>query len=442
MSLKKSVFTRSMELAKMTIKLGVKELQSGNFKSRMDQALILTQSLTQLKGAAMKAGQLISIEMADYFPPEAAEILAQMQNNATAIPYPLIEKSLIKELGAEKLNSLASINQTPYASASIAQIHSAYLGSQKVALKVQHPGVAESIDSDLAILQKMANTFCKLTQREMDLEPLFEELKEVLRQEVDFIKEAELLKLYKSKLQLIKNQKDFYFTPTVIDPLSTQKVLTMSWEEGENLSQWIRNSPSQKHRLQLGHLILNLYCHEFFDWGLVQTDPNFSNFLIRNIDDNIGLVLLDFGSTRQYDQSLVSQYVDLLKSVKKGQSKGIIESAISFGLIDDRESEDSKQLFVDMMNIAIEPFAIQEGQSKTGDHKVFDFSNSDYSIRSQTVVKAFARSLKYSAPPHRIIFLHRKLGGIFALLKRLSISMDISNYWELMVENKGLGRSK
>ncbi|MGZ3803006.1 MAG: ABC1 kinase family protein [Pseudobdellovibrionaceae bacterium] len=435
MAIKKSIFLRSLELAKMTLKLGLKEVQSGDLQSRLEQARIITQSLSQLKGAAMKAGQLISIEMADYFPPEAAEILAQLQNNATALPFEVIKKILEKELGPEKFKQFTWINEKPQASASIAQIHRAKWQHQELALKIQHPGIAESIDSDLAIIERMTLAFCKLTQRSMDLKPVFAEIKNVLKQEVDFIKEAELIQSYSEKLLTLKSKKDYYFCPTVVNSLSTKKLLTMSWENGENLSQWMRQSPSMRHREQVAHLILNLYCHEFFEWGLVQTDPNFSNFLIRDLDKEVGLVLLDFGSTRHYERSLINQYVELLKAVQRGKEQDIIQNAVDFGLIDKRESEETKQLFIAMMDVAVEPFAINE-VSLNSSEQVFDFASSDYTKRSQAAIRNFAKNLKYSAPPHRILFLHRKLGGIFSLLKRLEVKINISSYWEMMVENR------
>lgn len=436
MSVKKSILSRSVELAKLTVRLGLKEIQSGQLQSRIDQAKILTQSLSQLKGAAMKAGQLISLELADYFPPEAVEILSQLQNNATSLPFETIKQTLIKELGAETVRRFDHIEPKAHASASIAQIHQALWQGQRVALKIQHPGVADSIDSDIALLRGLANTICKISGRPVDLSHLFEELTEVFKQEVDFLKEAQLLNAYRTRLLTLNTDRDLYFAPEVLSDLSTQKVLTMTWEDGDVLGQWLNKNPPLAQKEQLAHLILNLYIHEFYDWGLVQTDPNFSNFLIRRNGDDIGLVLLDFGSTKIYDRAMINQYVDLVRTVQKGRRSAIIESAIDFGLIDERESNEAKDLFVTMMNLALEPFAINN-LSPSDSSKIFDFADSDYAQRTQAIVLAFVKSLKYSPPPHRIMFLHRKLGGIFALLKRLKVQMNLTPYWELMIEKKG-----
>lgn len=436
MALKTSVFLRSLELAKLTVKMATKEIQSGDFQSRLDQAKILTQSLSQLKGAAMKAGQMLSLELADYFPPEAAEILGQLQNNATAAPFDQIRESLLQELGPERLSEFQWIAAQPTASASIAQIHKAKKGDQTLALKIQHRGVAESIDSDIALLKNLATSFCKLTQRSMDLAPLFQELRDVLKQEVDFSSEAKLLSQYKSQLETLSTYQTAYFAPSILSDFCTSKLLTMTWEEGETILTWLRKNPSLQAKEQLAHLILQLYCHEFFDWGLVQTDPNFSNFLIRENGEQIGLVLLDFGSTRSYDRAMVQEYIELLLAMESGSSEKILEKAYSFGLLNPKESQEAKDLFVEMMRVAIEPFGFGHGvHPQSG--KLFDFASSDYSRRSQIVVKAFVRSLKFSPPPHRILFLHRKLGGIFSLLKRLEVRLDVNPYWELMTSGQG-----
>jgi aarF domain-containing kinase len=193
--------------------------------------------------------------------------------------------------------------------------------------------------------------------------------------------------------------------------------------------------PSASQRQQLAQLVLDLYHLEFYEWGLVQTDPNFSNFLVRELTDSgshpaedpeIGLVLLDFGATRIYDRTFVNNYIQLLKSITDPNSQKIVNTAIEFGILDDRESDESKAYFVEMMKVAAEPFF------STHD---FHFSDKDYAVRSKEIIRKFSGSLKYSPPPHQILFLHRKLGGIFSLLKKLEVKMDVRPYWERIIHS-------
>lgn len=431
MSIKKSAFRRSLELAKLTVQLGLKEIQSESLQKRLDQARMLTQSLAQLRGAAMKAGQLLSLEVNEFFPPEAVEILSQLQNNATTTPFRSVQQILEHEWGRNRILEFNLIDPNPVASASIAQVHRAEWQQRTLALKIQHPGIAESVESDISILQRIAKTYCQLTQRTVNLEPFFEEIKGVLKQEVNFLQEAQLLEAYQKRLAQLSGP---YVTPSLIKDWSTQKILAMTWEDGDTLTQWIKKDPPPAQRMELAHLVLNLFCHEFFHWGLVQTDPNFSNFLIRPKDSSFELVLLDFGSTRTYERPMIEAYIQLIEAVESGSPTDIIDQGVAFGLIDERESPATKELFVTMLTLSLEPFMVSLHNSPS--QGSFDFASIDYQERSQKVVRDFVKSLYYSAPPHRILFLNRKLGGIFLLLKRLKIRMNLTPYWELMMAAK------
>lgn len=429
-----SFLKRTFELTKLSVKVGLKELKSGDLKSRIEQAKMITETLSQLKGAAMKAGQMLSIELDDYFPPEAVQIISQLQNKGTEIDFKVVEATLKKELGLDKFKKLENIVQKPMASASIAQIHLAEYKNEKVVLKVQHPGVAKSINSDVALIKKVAQSFCALTNRKMNLNPLFTEMKSVLNQEVDFEQEVEYLKKYRKHISSISNDKERYYSPEPYTAMSTKKVITMSWEEGLSINDWLQTNPSQKKKEKLAHLVLNLYCHEFYHWGLVQTDPNFANFLVREEDGDIGLVLLDFGATREYDKDFRTQYLNLIKNVhalkdakdQEAQKAEIVRIGVEFNLIDKREGPEAKDLFVEILNLAVEPFFASEKNNK------FSFGNQEYNRRAKESIRIFVSSLKYSAPPHRLLFLHRKLGGISSLLRRLDVGLELSRYWHVM----------
>jgi aarF domain-containing kinase len=418
---------RSLELTKMSLKVGLKELTSSSLASRIEQARTITESLSQLKGAAMKVGQLLSIDIADYFPPEAAEILAQLQSNATADSYEVIESVLREELGAQRFNQLLQLSQAPIATASIAQVHTGFYKNQRVALKVQHRGVADSIDSDLKLLKKLITGMLFVSSKKMDFDPLFNELESMLKQEIQFEQEISYLARYRENLKRLNQNGECYFAPVAFPEMSTSKVLTMTFEEGVTLGKWLQTNPTQEQKERLAHRLLNLYIHEFYHFRLVQTDPNFSNFLIRQQGEEIAVVLLDFGATREYSEEFVQSYIELLRAVAAKDPELTLARAIAFGLIDGRESEASKELFLEVMRVAAEPFITM------GPGEKFDFGDQDYSARSVDVIRRFAASLKFSPPPYKIIFLHRKLGGLFSILKKLNVQLDLHPYWHKMI---------
>ena len=173
--------------------------------------------------------------------------------------------------------------------------------------------------------------------------------------------------------------------------------------------------------------MLELYTREFWDWGLVQTDPNYGNFLIK--PHPLTLVVLDFGATLRYDEEFRASYRDLLKDVSSRDPENIFDAFVKHGLLDPRESAESRRLLGEMMVISMEPFQPE--------NQPFKFTDVDFAQRTRDITRAFSQSLKYSAPPKKILFLHRKLGGVFTFLKKLEIELDVSPYWDKLINRNG-----
>ena len=391
-------------------------------KLRVEQAKILGQNLSQLKGAAMKLGQIISLDAADFLPKEAADILAQLQSDAEPVDFSIMKNLLLEELGAERLALLNLKSETPIAAASIGQVYRGEcqieMQTRPVAVKVQYPGVAEAIDSDILILKNALQPFLRLTKRDIDLTEMFAEMKLMLEQESNYVIEAAFMKEYRSQ---ITDHKD-YAVPEVINEFSTRRVICMEWMTGTPVKVWINKNPSYEKRLRMAHLVLDLYLLEFYKWGLVQTDPNFGNFLIDEKSDQ--LILLDFGSCKKYDRTYVEQYKKFITVFSQNDSRKTIQEAIDFKLIDPRESDQAKNYFIQMMEVAMEPFNHPSG--------LFDFQDPSYNQRNRKAILQFTSHLKYSPPPRHLIFLHRKLGGIFNFAKMLGVKMDLKPYWQKM----------
>lgn len=428
--MKSSTFSRSLELAKLVTQVGIKELRSGDIKSRYEQAVLIAKSLSQLKGAAMKAGQLLSLDLDNYFPPEAIEVLSQLQNAAVAQPYSKIISRIEKELSAEKRTLIADISREPLGVASIGQVHKASYMGKPIVLKVQYEEVDSSIESDLKILKTLATSFCQITGRKMNLDPLFKEFQTLLEQELNYTKEAEFQTEFAEKVKILSQQGPVrYRVPQVIPALSSKKVLAMSYEKGQTLRQWLNSKPSSEDRKSVAIAVLDLYFQEFFNWGLVQTDPNWGNFLIHKNQDHLEICLLDFGASRRYSPEFIEKYISLLEFASQGQKAELRELAIGMGLIDPRESQAAFVAFDNMLKTAIKPFfADQQGRN------LFDFSSAIHTQESQETVRALSRELIYSPPPYSIVFLHRKLGGVYSILKSLNVQLDVSPYWQMMRE--------
>ncbi|MBK7891391.1 MAG: AarF/ABC1/UbiB kinase family protein [Bdellovibrionales bacterium] len=435
--MKKSTGSRSLNLLALASKIGRSEVAQSlksrfssepvdSIGARIEQAQWIADHLSELKGAAMKAGQLLSIDAGDYFPPEAMAILSKLQASAEPVDFSVVQQVLIEEIGVEKLSQFEDLDSEAAAAASIGQVHRASLNGREVAIKVQYPGIAESIESDLKILKTLAGSFASMTGRAMDLSPLFSELKRVLEQEADYRIEKQLMQEYRAAL---RDQPRFR-VPEAVESHSSRRVLTMTWERGVTIDSWLRSRPSLERRERIARAMLDLFCLEFYSWGLVQTDPNFANFLIGTDEKNNDLlVLLDFGSTLRYDDEFRRRYKQVLRSVEAAVSTGnrdlIVQEGVAFGLLDPRESQEAKDGFADLLLVSAEPFH--------PDRQPFRFEDDDYAKRTRDTGARFARQLKYSPPPHSLLFLHRKLGGIFNFVKKLDVTIDLRPYWEPML---------
>ena len=407
----------SERIARSADKLGAKTIAR-----RVEQARVIATALSELKGAAMKAGQFLSVDAADLLPPEAVAVLSKVQSEGEPMPFDIIYSVLSSELGSEKLQRIENLAQKPTAAASIGQVHAGYIDGSKVALKVQYPDIASSIPSDLAVLRRLAATLLTLSGRKIALDEVFEELQTILELEADYKREAACMRIYRDKL----SQDNRYHVPQPYIGFSTSRVVTMSWMEGTSLGQWLLVHPSKEERCRVADWLLDLYCREFFEWGFVQTDPNPGNFMMMN-DGRIGI--LDFGATLTYPSDFREKYIELLKTIESKDDERLIEASIEFGLLDAREDKEVRNAYSNLMKTAAEPFELN--------HQPFAFGSTDYQAKARSVVFDFLQRLKYTPPPRKLIFLHRKLGGLFNILKRLDAEVNLRPYWEQMLAYKG-----
>ena len=412
--------SRTSSLFSMAAKIALKEgktlLQNSTEKrlaKMMSQADIVVKHVGQLKGAAMKAVQMISIEAQDLLPPEVIAILEKLQSQAPPLPNDLMIKSIRDELGDELFSKLENLSTDPIASASIGQVYEACFEGKPVVVKVQYPDIATSIDSDLNTLKKLISTLNFITNKKINLDEIFSEVKRILIQETNYKNEAKLLKLYKNGFESSHD----YTIPSVFEEFSTERIIVLSKEEGIEISQWINSYPNQESKERIGSLLLNLYMKEFFDNQLVQTDPNPANFLVT---EDLKLVLLDFGATISYSDKFVQEYRALIRSVFLEDKESLLQTILKLNLISEKESKEAQSAFVDFLKLSVHPFS--------EDLQPFDFSQSEYSDEVRKSALVFTRLLKYSPPPKELIFLHRKLGGLFQLLRKLAITADLSEF--------------
>lgn len=393
------------------------EDEKEKLKNKVQLAQDLVKTLSQLKGASMKLGQLLSLDMGDFLPPEIRKVLEELHNKSTFLPYSKIDAILRAELG-EKYFDLKDISETPIAAASIGQVHKAKLNSKDIVIKVQYPGVAESIPSDLKILEMLVKQLSFLQRKsDTDVGPLLQEIKEVLLKEADYRHELLMHQKYKEKFV-----DKAYIVPIAYPEYSTEKVLTQEFIEGKSFTEWLETDPSDETRKEMAELLMKLYLEEIFEHGLVQTDPNPGNFLIT--EDN-QIALLDFGATKEYDEAFVTGYRKILIASFEGDLDTIISESVKLKLIDEREEESVKRLYAEMIDFLAVPF-------RTDDY--FDFGDITYLNRSRELSWELTKKCRYTPPPKDLLFLHRKLGGTFVFIKKMGVKIKLKDYWKIIAE--------
>lgn len=420
-----SVFSRGSKLVGLAGKLAMNEVtarlktwddEKAKLQSKVEMAQNVVKTLSQLKGASMKLGQLISLDLGSYLPPEVTKVIETLHNQTTFLPYKKIDEILRRELG-DKLSDMSDITERPIAAASIGQVHRARLGKRDVVLKVQYPGVAESIPSDMRLLEVIVKQISFFQGKNIDMSSFFSEVEEVLINEADYKHELKMHQLYAQKFK-----DSDYIVPEIFEEYCTSKVLTMEFIDGLTVTQWLAQNPSPEVKERFADQFMKLYLKEFFDHGMVQTDPNPGNFLVTRDEK---LALLDFGATKLYSDDFVEAYRRVLLAAYENDEAAIIEESQSIGFLDARESDEVKAIYLEMMRMLVAPFQSNEA---------FDFADKSFLDRSRDLSWEMTRKCKYSPPPKDLLFLHRKLVGVFVFIKKLDAKVTLKDYWYFVDE--------
>jgi predicted unusual protein kinase regulating ubiquinone biosynthesis (AarF/ABC1/UbiB family) len=364
----------------------------------------LASSLSSMRGAAMKLGQLLSLETQDLLPPEAASALASLRDAADAMPPAQLRGVLRAEWGPGWERRFRDFDFEPIAAASIGQVHTATAADGRdLALKIQYPGVARSIDSDVDNLAT-ALRIAKILPGEVDFGPLIAEAKRQLRDEADYEKEAGHLRRYASLLA----DEPGVVVPGVHDDLTTGSILAMDRLHGVPLEDLCGPEHEDEERDQAASLLLRLVLREFFEFHFVQSDPNFANYL-RLRDGRIGLV--DLGAGYAAPAALCRSYALLFRASVSADRDALHAIAIEIGFLTPSDDAAAAQAMLDLISLATEPFR-HEG--------LYDFGRSDLPARAReaSMNLVFEHGFR-RPPPAQTLFLQRKLGGTFLLCARL-----------------------
>ncbi len=363
----------------------------------------LADRLSEMRGAAMKIGQLLSMDSGELLPPQLADVLARLREDAHAMPLGQLGQVLGQAWGDGWERHFERFGFTRIAAASIGQVHEARLkDGRRVAVKVQYPGIRRSIDSDVDNVAGLLR-LARLLPEEIDITPLLSEARRQLHAEADYRAEARALDRFGALLA----DDSRFVVPRVIDTLTRDDVLVMEYLDGKPIEA-LAEQPAPI-RNQAGSALADLALREVFEWGLVQTDPNFANFLF---DPDTGKIqLLDFGATREYPTVRRLALRGLLQACAAGSDDDIADAAIAVGYLRDDNPAAYRGNVVRLLRIVMEPALAAQP---------YNFGASDLAQRmGEAVIEMRMRDRVGQLPPPDVLFLHRKLGGLYLLLTRL-----------------------
>ncbi|MCG8394813.1 MAG: AarF/ABC1/UbiB kinase family protein [Pseudomonadales bacterium] len=363
-------------------------------------------TLGEMKGAVMKVGQIAS-QMQDILPREISDQLKVLQNASAPMPFHVIRRQLERELKDELGNLFASFEDTPFAAASIGQVHRAttHQGDQ-VVVKVQYPAVKESIDSDMKHLRRILRLGSLLRVDEAALDAVFREIRNQLHEELDYCQEANNLTLFRD----FHHEQPWLIIPRVFEDLSSEKVLTLSQESGTPLDHVDdQHGFDQATRNLLGERLFDALGQQIFQFRAVHCDPHPGNFAFR---PDGSIVMYDFGAVKR----LPPQDAELLRNIVRAaldQQWHTLDTLLQQLGVRKKDTEVSSQFYATWIELLLRAF----------DNKPYDFGRSRLhtDIMQQVKRTSLDQMLKFQ-PSSRSLLIERVVSGHYWTMMKLGVN--------------------
>ena len=439
--LKTSSMDRRLSIAKASLLAGTRwaassattmfsseaEKEKKRKKAMKEQADYLVSEIGKLKGSIVKIGQMMALYGEHFLPEEITQALNTLNNQTIALAWPAIKQHLEQQLGS-KLNDL-TIDHEPLGTASLAQVHRATRKSDglEIVLKIQYPGVAAAIDSDMSLFRNMLK-LTRIVPQTREFDQWFDEVREMLHREVNYDIEAATTRRFAERLK----DDPRYIVPQIVEEYCTDRILCMTFERGVPINSPVMLSLPQERRNQLGEASLEIAVREIFEWGEMQTDPNFGNYLVRlgnGLDSQDKIVLLDFGAIRQFDEHLLSVARNLIQAGYHHDLDEMVRAMTGYEFFDSIPQSikpDMAKVFLlateafsTIANNPDLPSAVMDEQQR------YDWKKSQLHSRVMQRASKSMASRYFSVPPKEFMFISRKFIGAYTFMTVIDAKTNV-----------------
>ncbi len=383
-----------------------------------DNAEDIYNSLKQLKGSALKVAQMLSMEKS-IMPAAYVEKFSLSQFSVPPLSAPLVNKTFKTYFGKTPSEVFDEFNTHSTNAASIGQVHKAKKDGQELAVKIQYPGVSESISSDLKLVKPVALRILNISAKDSD--KYFKEVEDKLMEETNYLLELEQSKEISEACKNIPN----LLFPKYYDEFSSERIITMDWMTGVHLSEYTATPESGK---KIGQAMWDFYMYQMHTLKKVHADPHPGNFLVSENDE---LIALDFGCMKIIPEDFYAPYFELIQKETLADEKLFQAKMLDLEIIKTSDSEEEVVFFSQMFHELLTAFA------KPLQEEVFDFSNDQFfdeiaQLGEQYTKNTELRKMDANRGSKHFIYVNRTFFGLYSLMNMLQASdIKINNYKNL-----------
>lgn len=369
--------------------------------------------LKELKGSALKVAQMLSMEK-NLLPQSYVEKFSLSQFSVPPLSAPLVMKTFKKYFGCEPHLLFDEFEPESINAASIGQVHRARKNGKNLAVKIQYPGVRESIGTDIALVKPIALRMFNLKGTS---DEYFQEVEDKLMEETDYTLELQQSEAIRKDCSVLEN----IVFPKYYPELSCEKIITMDWMQGKHLSEWCKEEHTQEERNKVGQALYDFYMFQIHGLHKFHADPHPGNFLV-DADNN--LIAIDFGCMKALPEEFYEPYFDLIQPETLANDERFTERLMTLEVLkaDDepKEFEYFKALFHELLNVFVEPYR----------HEHFDFSQEGFSNAIAGLSERFAndkniRKMNTNRGSKHFIYVNRTFFGLYSLLFDIKAKVDI-----------------